>query len=155
MHVETLRRLSRLVTQQSEDSAVGLGSAIYPGNPPITRFESVDDVERIANDLELASGDGLTAALLEMVGVFYELALNAVEHPQCAASYYVIRAGSGAGGGVEHTVGVADCGTGFRRPCGGTLLLPTYRMTLMQSPLPPSCTLPAPEKRIVASDWTM
>ena len=113
MHQETLRRLSWLVVQQSKDSAVRLVGDIDTGIPPITRFESVDDVERIANNLELASGTGLTATLVEMVGVFYELALNAVEHSQWAAGYYVTRAGSSTDGGVEHTVGIADCGIGI------------------------------------------
>ena len=117
MHCETLRRLSWLVARQAEDSAVGLAGDIDTGIPPITRFESVDDVERIANNLELASSAGLTAALVEMVGIFYELALNAVEHSQWAAGYYVIRAGRSVVGGVEHgvehTVGIADCGIGI------------------------------------------
>ncbi len=113
MHRETLRRLSWLVAQQDKDSLVGLVGDIDTGIPPITRFESVDDVERIANNLELASGTGLTATLVEMVGVFYELALNAVEHSQWAAGYHVIRAGSSTVGGVEHTVGIADCGIGI------------------------------------------
>ena len=85
---------------------------IETGSPPITLFESVDDVERIANSLELSSGAGLSAALVEMVGVFYELALNAVEHSQWAVGYYVIRAGS-TFRGLEHTVGIADCGIGI------------------------------------------
>ena len=114
MHRETVLRLSRLVAQQAEDTIAGSVSDFDAGIPPITRFESVDDVERIANNLELASGAGLTATLVEMVGVFYELALNAVEHSQWAAGYYVIRAGSGGiVGGVEHTVGIADCGIGI------------------------------------------
>ena len=113
MHRETLRRLSGLVEQHPKESAVELVDDIDTEIPPITRFESVDDVERIANNLELTPGAGLKAALVEMVGVFYELALNAVEHSQWAAGYYVIRAGSSADGGVEHTVGIADCGIGI------------------------------------------
>lgn len=113
MHRETFRRLSRLAAQHPDDSAVALIDDIDTEIPPITRFESVDDVERIANNLELASGAGLTAALVEMVGVFYELALNAAEHSQWAAGYYVIRAGSSTDGGLEHTVGIADCGIGI------------------------------------------
>ena len=114
MHRETVVRLSRLVAQQSKDSAAGLAGDFDSGIPPITRFESVDDVERIANDLELASGTGLTGVLVEMVGVFYELALNAVEHSEWAAGYYVIRAGSGGiVSTIEHTVGIADCGIGI------------------------------------------
>lgn len=113
MHRETVARLSRLVAQ-SKGSVAGLASDFDAGLPPITRFESIDDVERIANNLELASGAGLTATLVEMVGIFYELALNAVEHSEWAAGYYVIRAGNGdMVGGVEHTVGIADCGIGI------------------------------------------
>lgn len=110
MYSETVLRLSRLVAQQAKDSVAGFASDFDAGIPPITRFESVDDVERIANNLELASGAGLTGTLIEMVGVFYELALNAVEHSQWAAGYYVIRACSSIVGGVEHTVGIADYG---------------------------------------------
>ncbi len=113
MHSKTLRRLSRLVAQQAKDPVVGLPADIDTGIPPIMRFESVDDVEQIANNLELESGTGLTATLVEMVGVFYELALNAVEHSQWAAGYYVIRAGSNIVGSVQHTVGIADCGIGI------------------------------------------
>lgn len=113
MHKETVHRLSRLVAQQPKFSVAGLAGDFDSGIPPITWFQSVDDVERIANNLELASGPGLTAALVEMVGVFYELALNAVEHSQRAAGYYVIRAGSSIVDGVEHTVGIADCGIGI------------------------------------------
>ena len=39
--------------------------------------------------------------------------MNAVEHSQWAAGYYVIRAGSSVVGGIEHTVGIADCGIGI------------------------------------------
>ena len=107
-------RLSRLVAQQSKDPASGLAGDFDSGIPPITRLESVDDVERIANDLELASGAGLTATLVEMVGVFYALALNAVEHSEWAAGYYVIQAGSGGiVSAIEHTVGIADYGIGI------------------------------------------
>ena len=113
MHSETVVRLFRLVAQQGEDSLPGFSGDFDAGIPPITRFQSVDDVEQIANNLGLASGRGLTGALVEMVGVFYELALNAVEHSQWAAGYYVIRAGSNVVGGVKHTVGVADCGIGI------------------------------------------
>ena len=71
MHRETVLRLSRLVAQEAE-GAGGFDAGI----PPVTRFESVDDVERIANNLELASGPGLTGTLVDMEGVFYELALK-------------------------------------------------------------------------------
>ena len=113
MHQETVERLSGLVKQQSENHAAGFAGDFDAGIPPVTRFHSVGDVEQIANNLELASGPGLTGTLVEMVGVFYELALNAVEHSQWAAGYYVVRADSRIVGEVEHTVGVADCGIGI------------------------------------------
>ena len=114
MHGETVQRLSQLVARQAVDLGAGLADNFDAGIPPITRFQSVDDVERIANNLELASGSGMTATLVEMAGVFYELALNAVEHSQWAAGYYVTRDGIGdVTDNVEHTVGIADCGIGI------------------------------------------
>lgn len=113
MHQDTVERLCGLVHRQSEDYVAGLASDFDAGIPPITRFHSVDDVEQIANNLELASGPGLTGTLVEMVGIFYELALNAVEHSEWAAGYYVIQADSSVVGGVVHTVGIADCGIGI------------------------------------------
>ena len=114
MHGETVQRLSQLVARQAVDLGAGLADNFDAGIPPITRFQSVDDVERITNNLELASGSGMTAALVEMAGVFYELALNAVEHSQWAAGYYVTRDGIGdVTDNVEHTVGIADCGIGI------------------------------------------
>ena len=110
MHLETVHRLSQLVAQQT----TGFADDFDAGIPPIIRFQSVDDVERIADDIEAASGGGLTATLAEMVGVFYELALNAVEHSEWAAGYYVIREGSDSTvAGIGHTVGIADCGIGI------------------------------------------
>ena len=113
MHQETVERLCRLVQQQSEGYVVGLASDSDAGIPPISRFHSVDDIEQIANNLELASGPGLTGTLVEMVGVFYELALNAVEHSEWAAGFYLMEADSSVVGGVVHTVGIADCGIGI------------------------------------------
>ena len=113
MHQETLERLCGLVKQQSEGYVEGFTGDLDAGIPPITRFQSVDDVEQIANNLELESGPGLTGTLVEMVGVFYELALNAVEHSEWAAGYYIIRAHSRIAGGIQHTVGIADCGIGI------------------------------------------
>ena len=66
MHLETVRRLSRLVAQQ----AAGFPGDIDAVIPPITLFQSVDDVERIANNMELAYGSGTSAALVEM-GAFF------------------------------------------------------------------------------------
>ena len=110
MHRGTVDRLSRLVTRQAAD----FGGDYDSGIPQVTQFRSIDDVERIANDLELSAGADMTATRVEMAGVFYELALNAVEHSQWAVGYYVIRVGSGSIiDSVEHTVGIADCGIGI------------------------------------------
>lgn len=81
---------------------------------PPEQFHSVDDVERIANDLELAAGRGPGGTHDEMYGIFYELALNAVQHSQSAAGCYAILEHSmDADGGVTHILGVADCGIGI------------------------------------------
>ena len=64
MHQETVERLSGLVKQQSENHAAGFAGDFDAGIPPVTRFHSVGDVEQIANNLELASGPGLTGTLV-------------------------------------------------------------------------------------------
>lgn len=66
MHQETVHRLSLLVTQQ----AAGFGGDFDSGIPPITWFRNVDDVERIANDLELAAGTGLMPPVRKWRGSF-------------------------------------------------------------------------------------
>ena len=81
---------------------------------PPEQFHSVDDVERIANDLELAAGHGPGGTHDEMYGVFYELALNAVQHSQSAVGCYaILEHSTDADGGVTHILGVADCGIGI------------------------------------------
>ena len=81
---------------------------------PLTKFRSIDDVERIANDLELAPGVGPANVRSEMSGVFYELALNAVQHSKSAVGEYaVLQHMIGADGEVIYVVGVADCGIGI------------------------------------------
>ena len=81
---------------------------------PPEQFHSVDDVERIANDLELAAGRGPGGTHDEMYGIFYELALNAVQHSQSAAGCYaILEHSTDADGGVTHVLGVADCGIGI------------------------------------------
>ena len=116
MHQETLERLCGQVKQQSEGYVEGFTGDLDAGIPPITRFQSVDDVEQIANNLELESGPGLTGTLVEMVGVFYELALNAVEHSEWAAGHYIIRADSRITCGGEITLntdGILRIGVSF------------------------------------------
>lgn len=82
---------------------------------PLTRFGSVEDVERLANDLELVAFSGPIRTHEEMYGVFYELALNAVQHSESAVGCDAIVAqGVDAAGHVLHLLGVADCGIGIR-----------------------------------------
>ena len=124
LHLEMARRLMILVALRASDGALSelRGEFGLPGNGlgtvmqalPLTRFASVDDVERIANDLELAAGHGQTGTHDEMYGVCYELALNAVQHSQSVAGCYVIlERGRDTDGGVSHVLGVADCGMGI------------------------------------------
>ena len=82
---------------------------------PLTRFGSVTDVERIANDLELAAVSGAVRTHEEMYGVFYELALNAVQHSESAVGCYaIVEQGVDADGRPTHLLGVADYGIGIR-----------------------------------------
>lgn len=95
-------------------SSVGGDSVAVAQILPPERFHSVDDVERIANDLELAAGRGPGGTHDEMYGIFYELALNAVQHSQSAAGCYaILEHSTDADGGVTHVLGVADCGIGI------------------------------------------
>ena len=81
---------------------------------PVTHFGSVDDVERIANELELAAIAGPIFACDEMFGIFYELGLNAVQHSESAVGTYVIsECEINPSGMIVHTLGVADCGIGI------------------------------------------
>lgn len=82
---------------------------------PLTRLGSVDAVERLANDLELAAFSGSMRTHEEMYGVFYELALNAVQHSESAVGCYaIVEQGVDAEGRALHLLGVADCGIGIR-----------------------------------------
>ena len=111
-----MRRATDAAIRALNDSTLSLGNSF--GNVtlvvPVTRFASVDDVERIANDLELAAAGGPVSAHPEMYGIFYELGLNAVQHSQSVVGCYVVsQLGSTATGEVAHTIGVADCGIGI------------------------------------------
>ena len=81
---------------------------------PVTRFDTVVDVERIADTIELASIGSGGRTHGEMFGIFYELGLNAVEHARShVGCYVVLESRTLAGGGIVHTLGVADCGIGI------------------------------------------
>ena len=99
-HRAMAHKLSGLVARQASDEAVDefssvTGSLGYSFGDittllPITRFASMYDVERIANDLELSAIAGPVHAHPEMFGIFYELGLNAVQHSQSVVGCYVI-----------------------------------------------------------------
>ncbi len=123
-HLVMARRLTRLVKLQASNSALcecrndagilGDGFASVKAVLPITRFDTVDDVERIANLLELAPGDGPANVRDEMPGIFYELALNAVQHAQSGMGCYAVAMyGTDVSQGIVYAVGVADCGIGI------------------------------------------
>lgn len=124
LHLDMARRLMRLVALRSsgDDLSELSGDPGLPGGEfgtvvqvlPLTRFGSVADVERIADDLELAVGHRPAGTHEEMYGVFYELALNAVQHSQSAMGRYVIlERGADTRDGVAHVLGVADLGIGI------------------------------------------
>ena len=124
-HLKAAQGLTKLVSLQNSVSALPdlggadglLGDEFGAVTPalPLTRFGSVNDVERIANDLELAIGSGSIRTHEEMYGVFYELALNAVQHSESAVGCYaMVEQGVDADGRTLHLLGVADCGIGIR-----------------------------------------
>lgn len=81
---------------------------------PLTRFSSLDDVEHIANEVERSTGIGPVNIRNEISGVFYELALNAVQHSESAiGEYAVLQCAMAAQGEVIYAVGVADRGIGI------------------------------------------
>jgi signal transduction histidine kinase len=123
-HLVMANKLSRLVWLKASDSALyefrSDGSALGDGYNvatqilPITRFGSIDDVERLANDVELMPAVGPANVRDEMPGIFYELALNAVQHSQSAVGYYVIlELSTDVAGEIVYAIGVADCGIGI------------------------------------------
>lgn len=124
-HLKAAQRLTQLVALRNSSDAlpdlsgeVGLlGNEFGAVTPvlPLTRFGSVNDVERLANDLELAASSGSIRTHVEMCGVFYELALNAVQHSESAIGCYaIVEQGVDADGRILHLLGVADCGIGIR-----------------------------------------
>lgn len=81
---------------------------------PIKRFDSIDDIERLANDIELRRAIGPSNVWNEMPGIFYELALNAVQHSQSAAGCYVVlEYAEIAPSRIIYVVGVVDNGIGI------------------------------------------
>ena len=125
IHHKLARRLAGFVSSGGGDdafvalaeSAHDLGSATYHlvAQPlPISKLSSEDDVERIANELELAEGLGPSNAKNEISGIFYELALNAVQHSQSVVGEYAtLECVMGTSGDILYAVGVADCGIGI------------------------------------------
>jgi len=125
LHRHMVRRLSQFVARGGDISvlvdlsqdleALGQGSyRVVEQVLPTTRFRSEGDVERIAGDLELVPGVGPANVRSEMSGIFYELALNAVQHSQSAVGEYaVLQYAMGADGEVIYAIGVADCGMGI------------------------------------------
>ena len=92
------------------DGAFGVVTEVLP----ITRFDSIDDIERLANVIELTRAIGPSNVWNEMPGIFYELALNAVQHSQSVAGCYVVlEYATVAPSGILYAVGVADNGIGI------------------------------------------
>lgn len=123
-HLIVAHKLSQLVSSLSSDS---LPSEISDASSmidealgdvtvvlPIKRFDSVDDIECIANSIESTRVIGPSNVWNEMPGIFYELALNAVQHSQSAAGCYVVlEYAEVAPSGIIYVVGVADNGIGI------------------------------------------
>ena len=92
------------------DDAFGILTQILP----ITRFDSIDDVESLANVIERTNPIGPANVWNEMSGIFYELALNGVQHSQSAAGCYVVlEYATVEPSTIVYAVGVADCGIGI------------------------------------------
>lgn len=124
-HLKAAQRLTKLVAlRNSSDALPGLSDesgllgdefGAVTQALPLTRFASVNDVERLANDLELSASSGSIRTHVEMCGVFYELALNAVQHSESAVGCYaIVEQGVDADGLILHLLGVADFGIGIR-----------------------------------------
>ena len=123
-HIMMAQKLSRLVqylgTYSSQrdisddsnmiDSAFGVVTRILP----VTRFDGIAEMERIANDIEETKVIGPSNVWNEMFGIFYELGLNAVQHSQSAAGCYVVSEYTTVmPNGIVYAVGVADNGIGI------------------------------------------
>lgn len=125
LHREMVQRLSQFVSTGGDASGlVGLNCelSVHRHGPyrmvaqvlPATLFHSEGDVERIANDLEIAPSVGPSNVQSEASGIFYELALNAVQHSQSAlGEYAILQYAVGSDGETVYAIGVADCGIGI------------------------------------------
>ena len=124
LHLIVARKLSQMVSSRAGDSLlceISDASNMIDGARgvvtrilPITRFDSIDDVESLANGIELTHPIGPANVWNEMPGIFYELALNGVQHSQSAAGCYVVlEYATFAPSVVVYAVGVADCGIGI------------------------------------------
>lgn len=81
---------------------------------PVTRFGTIEDVERIANIVEGSTGVGPVNLQGEIAGIFYELALNAVQHSESAVGEYaVLECAVTPQGEIIYAAGVADGGIGI------------------------------------------
>ena len=99
---------------QGASSGVTWDAVVVTQELPITRFDSIDDIERLANIMEISRVTGPSNVWSEMPGIFYELALNAVQHSMSAAGCYAILAyATVAPTGIVYAVGVADGGIGI------------------------------------------
>ena len=124
LHLVVAHKLSHLVSSLATDSspceisgssgitddALGVVTQVLP----ITRFDSIDDIEHLANVIEITHVRGPSNVWSEMSGIFHELALNAVQHSMSAAGCYVVLAyATVAPTGIVYVVGVADGGIGI------------------------------------------
>ena len=124
LHQVLTNRLLQMVTTLTSGSSAGAFDNIPSliddslGNItqilPLTGFNNVEDVELLANDIESAHPIGPANVWHEMSGIFYELALNGVQHAESAAGCYVVlECTTVAPGAIIYAVGVADCGIGI------------------------------------------
>ena len=124
LYRELARTLSFFVSAGGNESALAaliisvrnLGGALYnvAAQPlAITRLRTDGEVERIANDLEIASNLGPSVLRAEISGIFYELTLNAVQHSQSTiGGYATIQLVVDSYDRAVYVIGVADCGIG-------------------------------------------
>ena len=81
---------------------------------PITRFDNVEDVEDLANKVEGGTPVGPANLQGEISGIFYELALNAVQHSGSAiGEYAVLECAVTTQDEILYALGVADRGIGI------------------------------------------
>ena len=123
LHLIVAHKLSQLVSSLATDSlpsdticssGVTWDALVVTQELPITRFDSTDDIERLANIIKISRVTGPSNVWSEMPGIFYELALNAVQHSMSAAECYAILAyATVAPTGIVYAVGVADGGIGI------------------------------------------